>query len=333
MPCRLLVSLAFFFIIGISAGQTHGPSAALPNVPSGTLIRASMVDSLSSGMAREGETFQASLEDAITANGQVIFPRGSQVTGSVEAVHPSGRLSDPGALQLTLNSISNGSQTAHITTEPLLVRGESHTKSNVEKIGGAAAVGAIIGAIAGGGKGAAIGAGAGTAAGTGVAAATGTRDAKVETEEILTWTTVAGPSTTSSNSSSTQSSQTSQSGSQSAAANNSQPRSYDDGNAPATNAAGFSARDRRVIRTCMDENGGNLPPGLAKRESLPPGLEKQIQRNGTLPPGLQKRLQSLPEACERQLSPLSGELERVALGNHVLLIDSRNTVLDLFDLQ
>ena len=328
MPRRSLVPLAFFFIIGISAGQTHGPSAPLPNVPSGTLIRASMMDSLSSGTAREGETFQASLEDPITLNGQVVFPRGSQVTGSVVGVHPSGRLSDPGSLQLTLNSISNGSQTAHITTEPLLVRGESHTKSNVEKIGGGAAVGAIIGAIAGGGKGAAIGAGAGTAAGTGVAAATGKRDAKVESEAILTWTTTSPPTT--STSSTTQSSQ---SAPPSATASNSQLRSYDDSNAPATNAAGFSARDRRVIRTCMDENRENLPPGLAKHEQLPPGLEKQIQRNGTLPPGLQKRLQSLPEACERQLSPLSGDLERVVLGNHVLLIDSRNTVLDLFDLQ
>jgi len=328
MPRRSLVSLAFFFILGISAGQTHGPSAPLPNVPSGTLIRASMVDSLSSGTAREGETFQASLEDPIASHGQVVFPRGSQVTGSVAVVHPSGRLSDPGALQLTLNSISNGSQTAHIITEPLLVRGESHTKSNVEKIGGGAAVGAIIGAIAGGGKGAAIGAGAGTAAGTGVAAATGKRDAKVESEAILTWTTTSPPTT--STSSTTQSSQST---SPSATASNSQPRSYDDSNVPATNAAGFSARDRRVIRTCMDEDHENLPPGLAKREQLPPGLEKQIQRNGTLPPGLQKRLQSLPEACERQLSPVSGDLERVVLGNHVLLIDSRNIVLDLFDLQ
>src|SRR5438477_12896411 len=327
MPRRSLVPLAFFFTIGISAGQTHGPSALLPNVPSGALIRASMVDSLSSGTAREGETFQASLEDAITVNGQVIFPRGSQVSGSVVAVHPSGRLSDPGALQLTLNSISNGSQTAHIATEPLLVRGESHTKSNVEKIGGGAAVGAIIGAIAGGGKGAAIGAGAGTAAGTGVAAATGKRDAKVESEEILTWTTTSPPTT--STSSTTQSAQ---SASPSGTTSNSQPHSYDDSNTPVTNAAGFGARDRRVIRNCMDENRENLPPGLAKRESLPPGLEKQSQRNGTLPPGLQKRLQSLPEACERQLSPLSGDLERVVLGDHVLLIDSRNTVLDLFDL-
>src|SRR4051812_14239256 len=132
---RFALPVAFFFFISVGVSQTHGPSAALPAIPAGTLIRASMVDNLSSETARAGETFQASLEDAITVNGQVIFPRGSQVNGSVVAVHPSGRLSDPGALQLSLNSVNNGSQTGHITTEPLLVRGESHTQSNVEKIG------------------------------------------------------------------------------------------------------------------------------------------------------------------------------------------------------
>src|SRR5438874_11669359 len=131
MQRRSFSLIAFFFLAGACLAQTHGPIAAVPAIPAGTLIRASMVDSLSSGSAREGQTFQASLEDAITAKGQVIFPRGSQVMGSVVAVHPSGRLSDPGALQLTLNSINNGSQTVHVSTEPLLIRGESHTKSNV----------------------------------------------------------------------------------------------------------------------------------------------------------------------------------------------------------
>ncbi|MBT5414242.1 MAG: hypothetical protein HOK81_06540 [Rhodospirillaceae bacterium] len=33
-----------------------------------------------------------------------------------------------------------------------------------------------------------------------------------------------------------------------------------------------------------------LPPGLAKRRTLPPGLAKQVEETGSLPPGLQKRL-------------------------------------------
>src|SRR5690606_37311777 len=33
----------------------------------------------------------------------------------------------------------------------------------------------------------------------------------------------------------------------------------------------------------------SLPPGLAKRDELPPGLAKQLARNGHLPPGLERR--------------------------------------------
>src|SRR5215210_942443 len=32
-----------------------------------------------------------------------------------------------------------------------------------------------------------------------------------------------------------------------------------------------------------------LPPGLANRRNLPPGLEKQLRRNGQLPPGLENK--------------------------------------------
>ena len=32
-----------------------------------------------------------------------------------------------------------------------------------------------------------------------------------------------------------------------------------------------------------------MPPGLAKKKSLPSGLQKQLEKNGTLPPGLAKR--------------------------------------------
>ncbi len=43
-------------------------------------------------------------------------------------------------------------------------------------------------------------------------------------------------------------------------------------------------------------NGGyyyrneGLPPGLAKREQLPPGLQKHVRERGSLPPGLQKKV-------------------------------------------
>jgi outer membrane lipoprotein SlyB len=86
------------------------------------------------------------------------------------------------ALQVTsVNGIA-------VTTDMYARDGEGHTKSNVAKIGGGAAVGALLGGIFGGGKGAAIGAVAGGGAGTVGAAATGKKEAKIDAESTLTFT-------------------------------------------------------------------------------------------------------------------------------------------------
>jgi hypothetical protein len=61
----------------------------------------------------------------------------------------------------------------------------------VTKIGGGAAAGALIGALAGGGKGALIGTAVGAGAGTGVAAATGKEEAVIHAETAITFVTTA----------------------------------------------------------------------------------------------------------------------------------------------
>ena len=73
-----------------------------------------------------------------------------------------------------------------------------------------------------------------------------------------------------------------------------------------------------------------LPPGLAKKGKLPPGLQKQLQRNGTLPPGLEKKLEPLPEPLHARLRPLPPEYERAVIGQDVVILD-RNTqkILDI----
>jgi uncharacterized membrane protein len=75
-----------------------------------------------------------------------------------------------------------------VKTSAFHAKGKSHTKSNVTKIGGGAAAGALIGGLVGGGKGALIGTAAGAGAGTGVAAATGKQEAVVHAESALTFT-------------------------------------------------------------------------------------------------------------------------------------------------
>ena len=62
-----------------------------------------------------------------------------------------------------------------------------------------------------------------------------------------------------------------------------------------------------------------LPAGLAKKEKLPPGLARQLERNGTLPPGLAKR--DLPADLEAELpDPIEG-LERTIVDNAVVLVE------------
>ncbi|MBT3765694.1 MAG: hypothetical protein HOB79_17045 [Rhodospirillaceae bacterium] len=74
--------------------------------------------------------------------------------------------------------------------------------------------------------------------------------------------------------------------------------------------------------------GKGLPPGLAKRGKLPPGLARKLEKNGELPPGLQKR--SLSKELEAKLPPAQVGTERKVVGNDVVLLNrTTNVVLDI----
>jgi hypothetical protein len=84
-----------------------------------------------------------------------------------------------------------------------------------------------------------------------------------------------------------------------------------------------------------DESGNKgkskkMPPGLAKRGQLPPGLQMQLEKNGTLPPGLAKR--DLPPDLLSHL-PLAhaGTLRQIVGNDVVLLQEGTNIVLDILE--
>ena len=83
----------------------------------------------------------------------------------------------------------------------------------------------------------------------------------------------------------------------------------------------FTTQERTVITRWFTTNRSNLPPGLAKRETLPPGLEKQLRQKGTLPPGLQSKIQPLPVALERQLTPIPTGYRRVVIAGNVIVMN------------
>ncbi len=90
-------------------------------------------------------------------------------------------------------------------------------------------------------------------------------------------------------------------------------------------------RHEQEIRGWYVERGNNLPPGLAKKDHLPPGLEKQLIRKGTLPPGLQKRIQPVPVELERRLPPPPPDCGHVLISGHIVLLNRRtNVIVDVF---
>ena len=92
----------------------------------------------------------------------------------------------------------------------------------------------------------------------------------------------------------------------------------------------FSSGDREIIIEFARENRSGLPPGLAKKDRRPPGLERQLRRNGQLPPGLQKRLTTFPRSLEARLGTLPRGARRVFLGDRALILSAANLILDIF---
>jgi len=77
----------------------------------------------------------------------------------------------------------------------------------------------------------------------------------------------------------------------------------------------------RVIREYA--HGGSLPPGLAKREALPPGLRRQLRERGELPPGLQKRLVPVPAPLVTRLPGVPRYYQRYFAGDDLIVVDTR----------
>jgi hypothetical protein len=162
-----------------------GMLAAAQTIPAGTRITIRTESQINSGSAHTGQIVSGTLARDIVADGKTVIKAPAPVKIKVTAAKSSGRLHAPGELTLRLASVDG----IPVSTSAFRAKGKSHTKSNVTKIGGGAAAGALIGGLVGGGKGALIGTAAGAGAGTGVAAATGKQEAVVHAETAITFIT------------------------------------------------------------------------------------------------------------------------------------------------
>jgi type IV secretion system protein VirB10 len=155
-------------------------------VAPGTRVPLSLINSVSTKSAADGDRVYLETVFPIVIDGRVVIPPGSYVAGTVTSVKRPGRVKGRGELYLRFDSLTLpngvtrdfrarvGSLDGRATEE--LEKGEGKIKSegnkggDAQKVGEAAAAGASVGAIAGsvGGR---PGMGVGVGAGAGVAAA------------------------------------------------------------------------------------------------------------------------------------------------------------------
>ena len=162
-------------------------SSAGLTIPADTRITVRMIDSVDSETARLGQTFRASLDEPIMVNGQVVAPRGADVLTKLVQDQRSGKIQGRTALTLALADIAINGQRVDVTSTDVTEQSGSQGAKSAKVIGGTAALGTIIGALGGGGKGAAIGAVSGAAAGGAVQVLTSGQRVKIPSETRLTF--------------------------------------------------------------------------------------------------------------------------------------------------
>ena len=157
-------------------------------VPAGHALVVRMIDDIDSERDRLGQTFRASIDEPVVVNGETVIPRGADVLAKLVDDKQAGRLSGRTELTIDLVSVTVNGQAIDVLTQSVTQASESRGNQTARRAGGLAAAGAVIGAIAGGGKGAAIGAVTGAGAGGAVQVFTKGQKVKIPSESRLEFT-------------------------------------------------------------------------------------------------------------------------------------------------
>jgi len=157
-------------------------------IPDGTVVQIRMIDTIDSASNQPGDRFRATLDTPITIDDKVIVPQGADIEGRVAELKSAGHFAGKPAIALELTALNVNGRRYSLHTNQYSREGSSRGKNTAAKVGGGAALGTIIGAIAGGGKGAAIGGVIGAGAGGGVQAASKAPAIHVASEALLSFT-------------------------------------------------------------------------------------------------------------------------------------------------
>lgn len=174
------------------AGEPAGSRRTSPAGPvkvtiqAGTNLAVRVDQHISVKTNRAGDTFTGEVVDPVVdPNGVAVVPKGTRVSGVIDASHARGRVKGASVLELRLTTMTLNGRELQLRTADLTQTKKGKGKRSAAMIGGGAGLGMLIGGLAGGGKGALIGGLAGGGAGTAGAAMTGNKDLEIPAESIV----------------------------------------------------------------------------------------------------------------------------------------------------
>jgi hypothetical protein len=139
-------------------------------------------------VANVGDTFNATLDQDVIVNNELLAERGSPARLRIAEIEEAGTFTGSPSLVIDLVEMNLNNTAYALSSTQVEERGSSQSQRTGVVVGGGAALGALIGAIAGGGKGAAIGAVVGGASGAGYQVLTKGDRLKVPAETVLEFT-------------------------------------------------------------------------------------------------------------------------------------------------
>ena len=141
-------------------------------LPAGTALPVTFETTVSSATSNAEDKVLARVRADVRSGGRVVVPAGSELRGHVLTARRSGKVKGRAYLSLRFTELSVGGRTYPVSTGRIAVLAPRTHGRDAKIIGGGAAAGALVGAIADGGKGAGVGALVGGGAGTGAVLAT-----------------------------------------------------------------------------------------------------------------------------------------------------------------
>lgn len=173
-----------------AAARTGSSGPRLEVLPAGTELMVRTAEDIDSSTAVVDQTFSAIVERDIRGESDnVVIPAGSHAVLVVREISSGGVTGSPD-MMLDMQSMTVSGRRYIVSTTDLKQdtgTGIGTNRRTAETIGGGAALGTIIGAIAGGKKGAAIGVLVGAAGGAGVQVLNRGKDVRVPAETLLTF--------------------------------------------------------------------------------------------------------------------------------------------------